>query len=73
MKTSAKIVTSLDMVAVALVGVVALTTTPVSAACQQPIACPAIAKLCPTGEIACRTSPCHCNLACAPPGSPACI
>ena len=71
MKISAKIAASVLMLAVALLGVVALTTTPASADCQ-PIACPAIAKLCPTGEIACRPSPCSCALACAPPGSPAC-
>ena len=44
---------------------VASMMTPVQAACE-PVACPAIAKICPSGELACRTSPCSCALACVP-------
>ena len=32
----------------------------------EPVACPAIAKLCPQGQIACHPSPCSCALACVP-------
>lgn len=51
---------------VALLGIAAL-STPSAVACQ-PIACPAIAKLCPDGEIACRISPCNCTQVCVPQG-----
>ena len=41
--------------------------TPARADCE-PVACPAIAKICPQGQVACRPSPCSCALACAPEG-----
>jgi len=47
-----------------VVGVISL-GTPALADCQ-PVACPAIAKICPSGQIACRPSPCSCALACVP-------
>ena len=72
MNRTAKILVSLLFVAIAVIGVVALAPTVAKADCQ-PVACPAIAKLCPSGEFACRVSPCNCVLACVPPGSPACI
>ena len=48
-------------------GFVAL-TSPTSAEGCKPVGCPAIAKLCPQGQIACRVSPCNCALACQPEG-----
>jgi hypothetical protein len=53
-------------IAVAAIGLVAL-ATPAAAACE-PVACPAIAKICPQGQLACRVSPCNCALACVPEG-----
>jgi hypothetical protein len=47
-------------------GVMAL-VTPALAACE-PVACPAIAKICPDGQLACRASDCNCTLVCPPPG-----
>jgi len=46
----------------------AVLATPVAADCQHPVACPAIAKLCKSGEIACRVSPCNCAQVCVPEG-----
>jgi len=30
----------------------------------EPVICPAIAKFCPEGQIACRVSPCNCTQVC---------
>jgi len=60
-------VAGIVLVAVAAVGLVAL-STPVAAACNHVVGCPAIAKLCPQGQLACRVSPCSCALACVPEG-----
>ena len=62
-----KIVALLGMVVVTLLAVVAPETPEVLAACE-PVACPAIAKICPQGQMACRVSPCSCTLACVPEG-----
>jgi hypothetical protein len=49
-----------------VVGVISLSlATPALADCE-PVACPAIAKICPQGQIACHPSPCSCALACVP-------
>ena len=53
---------------VVAVGLAALLAPVALAACKEPVACPAIAKVCPQGQIACRVSPCNCTLACAVPG-----
>ena len=53
--------------AAALCGIAALSVPAVAAGCE-PVACPAIAKLCPDGEIACRVSPCNCTQVCVPQG-----
>jgi hypothetical protein len=57
----------LGFLAVALCGIGALATPAAAAGCE-PVACPAIAKLCPDGEIACRVSPCNCTQVCVPQG-----
>jgi len=38
--------------------------TPVQAQNCEPVICPAIVKLCPEGQIACRVSPCNCTQVC---------
>jgi hypothetical protein len=60
------LVAMIALVAAAAIGLVAL-AQPVAAACP-PVACPAIAKICPQGQLACRVSPCSCALACVPEG-----
>ena len=50
-----------------LLGIAAL-VAPLEARACEPVACPAIAKLCPDGEIACRVSPCNCTQVCVPQG-----
>ena len=66
MTKKVRAVSLLSSLSVALLGIAAL-FTPTAVACQ-PIACPAIAKLCPDGEIACRVSPCNCTQVCVPQG-----
>lgn len=66
-KLVTKLVGSLGIALVAAFAVIAL-ATPVARAACQPVACPAIAKICPQGQIACRVSPCNCALACMPEG-----
>jgi len=63
----AKVVVSVGVLMSIAVGL-AILSTPVAADCQHPVACPAIAKLCKSGEIACRVSPCNCALVCVPEG-----
>jgi len=62
-----KVATLFGMAVVAALAVVAL-ATPVALAACQPVICPAIAKLCPQGQIACRVSPCNCAQVCQPEG-----
>ena len=62
-----KVLSVVALALVAFVGVLAV-TAPVAVADCQPVACPAIAKICPQGQIACHPSPCSCALACQPEG-----
>jgi hypothetical protein len=45
----------------------ALTSATSVRACE-PLACPAIVKICPQGQLACRPSPCTCAQVCAAEG-----
>ena len=65
---SVKAISAAGIGLVIMMGLAALATTPVALAACQPIACPAIAKICPQGQIACRPSPCSCALVCAAEG-----
>jgi hypothetical protein len=47
---------------------VSLTSTTIARAACEPVVCPAIAKICPDGEVACRVSPCNCAQVCVPEG-----
>ena len=58
----------LAVLAVAVVGVTVLSTPVEARSCPHLVACPAIAKLCPNGEVACRVNPCSCALVCVPEG-----
>ena len=54
------------VVFVMTLGVLTLTATPETpAAGCEPVVCPAIIKICPQGQVACRVSPCNCALVCA--------
>ena len=65
---------NLRMASIALLGLLAVgvglvgLTTPVAAQGCEPVVCPAIALICPQGQLACRVSPCNCALACAAEG-----
>lgn len=63
--TRVKIAAVSGLVVSIALGVLAL-ATPVAVAACEPVVCPAIAKLCPDGQIACRVSPCNCALVCRP-------
>ena len=63
-----KAFTVVGFVFVAGTAVLSLVTPPLAHAACQPVACPAIAKICPQGQIACRVSPCNCALACTAEG-----
>ncbi len=63
-----KVVALAGSAVVTLVGMIALAMPVSFADCPQPVACPAIAKICPQGQVACRVSPCNCTLACVPEG-----
>ena len=63
----AKVGAVVGLLAACVIGVTAL-VTPVAAQGCEPVICPAIAKLCPSGEIACRPSPCNCAQVCVPEG-----
>ena len=63
-----KLVSAIGVAVVVMVGLVALVTTPAARADCKPVACPAIIKVCPQGQFACRPSPCNCALVCAAEG-----
>ena len=63
-----RIITMVGLALVVLVGLAALATTPVARADCQPVVCPAIIKICPQGQYACRPSPCNCAQVCAAEG-----
>jgi len=63
-----KLATAAGLALVAVMGLAALGTTPAARADCQPVACPAIAKICPQGQYACHPSPCNCALVCAAEG-----
>ena len=64
-----KLVTAAGLALVAVMGLAAaLGTTPAVRADCEPVACPAIAKICPQGQYACHPSPCNCALVCAAEG-----
>ncbi|HET9300425.1 MAG TPA: hypothetical protein VFO11_10800 [Candidatus Polarisedimenticolaceae bacterium] len=42
----------------------AAVAAPSQAQSCEPVICPAIAKFCPEGQVACRVSPCNCNQVC---------
>ena len=65
---SVKAISSIGIALAIMLGLAALATTPVALAGCQPVVCPAIAKICPQGQFACRPSPCNCALVCAAVG-----
>ena len=44
-------------------GLATVASPPQAQGCE-PVICPAIARFCPEGQIACRVSPCNCNQIC---------
>jgi hypothetical protein len=62
-----RIVALLGMAVVTVLAEAPLATPLETAACE-PVVCPAIAKLCPQGQVACRVSPCNCAVSCKPEG-----
>lgn len=68
MRERIKMAAAAGLALVAAIGITALATTPAARADCQPVACPAIAKICPQGQFACRPSPCNCALVCAAEG-----
>jgi len=44
-------------------GLATVASPPQAQSCE-PVICPAIARFCPEGQIACRVSPCNCNQIC---------
>lgn len=62
-----KLATTAAFMLVIGAAVSALTATIAHAACE-PVVCPAIVKICPQGQLACRPSPCSCAQVCAAEG-----
>ncbi len=67
-KTFVRVGALLAVLAVAVVGVTVLSTPVEARNCPHLVGCPAIAKLCPSGELACRVNACSCALVCVPEG-----
>ena len=65
---SMKVLTVFGLTLAVMVGLAALATTPVALADCEPVVCPAIVKICPQGQVACRPSPCNCSQVCAAEG-----
>lgn len=65
---SMKVITVFGLTLAVMVGLAALATTPVALAACEPVVCPAIVKICPQGQVACRPSPCNCAQVCAVEG-----
>ena len=62
-----KLATAAAFMLVIGAAVSALTSTTIARACE-PVVCPAIVKICPQGQLACRPSPCSCAQVCAAEG-----
>jgi hypothetical protein len=65
---SMKVITVVGFAWAVMLGLAALATTPVAHADCEPVVCPAIVKICPQGQLACRPSPCNCAQVCAAEG-----
>ena len=63
-----KLVTAAVLALVVTMGLAALGATPAAHAACKPVVCPAIAFICPQGQVACRPSPCNCAFVCAAEG-----